>query len=195
MKTEELFIERAFNWVFVDNKKRLFLICLIVYLIILVVFTPLVFHHGGGVASVFNDLNTYPEQDYQQLEDEIQNIQNIIVEGKGISPENLSNKNISYDISYHTSSTSEGEYEIKLSYNRAEVRCEIGKDCKKENIKIERNFETVSEYRRSEYFSFFATLLLFPFMLVTSLLLLYILFLLITLPLSLLIRAIKRSKK
>lgn len=158
-KTEErkLFIEKLIDWV-ENHKKKIWLSIFAIYIIFVIIFAIITIIANGGIQENLNLLNNYPEQKYQQIEQELQNI---VVECDGIYPEKLSNDSIKYDISYKEHSDFEGEYTITLT-DDVTITGTIGKDFKKEDLIIEREYKTESEYRRNQYVSAFVGTTLIP---------------------------------
>lgn len=140
-----------------NNKKLMWIIRISLYIVFVIIFIIITINMNGGIQNYIHNLNYYPEQEYSQLEQEVQNI---IVESDGIYPEKLSNDSIYYDISYKKSSDFEGQYTIKL-IDDATVTATIGEDLKKENLIIEREYES-AEYRRNQYVSDITGTLLIP---------------------------------
>lgn len=158
-KTEErkLIIEKLSDWV--DNhKKKIWLSVSAIYVIFVIVFAMIVINANGGIQAIKHSLNDYPEQKYQQIEQEMQNI---IVEKDGIYPEELSNDSIKYEIVYEEQSNSEGKYTITLTGD-VTITGTIEKDFDKEDLKIEREYETESEYRKNQYVGFIVPIILIP---------------------------------
>jgi len=160
-KTEEknYLSYKILEWV----RKKFWRIASVLYAILVIVCTIITINMNGGIQEVLHILNDYPEQEYQQLEQELQSI---IVECDGIYPQKLSVNSIKYDISYKEHSDFKGEYTIELTGNKARVTATIGKDLKKEDLTIERNYKTESDYRRGNYRSIFIALLLMPIFLI-----------------------------
>ncbi len=158
-KTEErkLFSDKLLNWV-ENHKKKIWLSTFAIYIIFVIIFAIITINMNGGIQTTLHLLNDYPEQKYQQLEQELQNI---VVENDGIYPEELSNDSIKYDISYKEQSDSEGRYTIILT-DEVTITGTIGKDFKKEDLIIEREYKTESEYRKNQYFSTIAGIVLIP---------------------------------
>ena len=151
-KTEEkkLLSTEIVNWIKnANNRKKMWGIAFAVYGIIVIVFSILTIIANGGLQESIHILNDYPEQEYQELEDILRDI---VVETDGIYPENLPNDSIKYDVSYKENSSFEGKYTITLT-DKVKITGTIGKDFKKENLIIEREYETASEYRRQQYVS------------------------------------------
>lgn len=158
-KTEErkLFSDKVSGWV--DNhKKKMWLSTFAIYIIIVIIFAIITINMNGGIQTTLHLMNDYPEQKYQQLEQELQNI---VVENDGIYPEELSNDSIKYDISYKEHSNSTGKYTITLT-DEVTVTGTIGKDFKKENLIIEREYKTENEYRKNQYVPTIAGIVLIP---------------------------------
>lgn len=141
------------------HKKILWLICSIVYIISVIAFTILIVDVNGGPEEFWHSLNYYPEQEYQQLEQEMHNI---IVEGDGIYPERLSNGDIKHDITYRETESSEGEYKIILKSDNVTVTGTIKEDLKKEYLIIERKHETENEYKKEQYVPTVMGILILP---------------------------------
>lgn len=158
-KTEErkLFSDKVSNWM--DNHKKKIRLCIFaIYIILVIIFAIIIINMNGGIQTTLHLMNDYPEQKYQQLEHELQNI---VVESDGIYPEELSNDSIKYDISYKEQYNSEGKYTIMLT-DDVTITGTIGKDFKKENMIIEREYETEGEYRKQQYVSTIAGIVLIP---------------------------------
>lgn len=139
-KTEERkpFIEKVNDWVS-NHKKKIRLSAIVIYIISVTIGAIIDINLNGGIQEPLD----YPEQQYQQLEQELKNI---IVEGDGIYTEELSNDSIKYDISYKEQPDSEGKYTITLT-DDVTISGTIGKKLKKEDLIIEREYKTESEYR------------------------------------------------
>ena len=178
-KTEErkLFSDKVSNWV--DNhKKKIWLTTFAIYIICVIIFAIITINMSGGIQTTLHLLNDYPEQKYQQLEQELRNI---VVEGDGIYPEELSNDSIKYVISYKEQSNSEGKYTIKLT-DEVTITGTIGTDFKKEDLIIERQYKTESEYRKNQYVPTIVGIVvipIFPFFFIA--LIIYVLFVIIIL--------------
>lgn len=158
-KTEErkVFSDKVSNWV--DNhKKKIRLSIFAIYIIFVIIFSIITINMNGGIQTSLHLMNDYPKQQYQQLEQELQNI---VVENDGIYPEELSNDSIKYDISYKEQSNYEGKYTITLT-DDVTITGTIGKDFNKEDLIIEREYKTESEYRRQQYVSTIAGIVLIP---------------------------------
>lgn len=140
-----------------NNKKLMWIIRISLYIVFVIIFIIITINMNGGIQNCIHNLNYYPEQEYSQLEQEVQNI---IVESDGIYPEKLSNDSIYYEISYKKSSDFEGQYTIKL-IDDVTVTATIGEDLKKANLIIEREYES-AEYRRNQYVSDITGTLLIP---------------------------------
>lgn len=149
-KTEEkkLLSMKISNWI-VNNRKKMWGITFAIYGIIVIIFAILTIIANGGLQESLYLLNDYPEQEYQELEEILRDI---VVECDGIYPEKLPNDSIKYDVSYKEHSNFEGKYTITLT-DDVTITGTIGKDFKKENLIIEREYETESEYRRQQYVS------------------------------------------
>ena len=155
-KTEEreFLCEKLHNWA-VNHKKKIWLST---YVIFIIAFAIIIIIGNGGIQATVHSLNDYPEEKYQELEQELQNI---VVERDGIYPEELSNDSIKYEIVYKETSNSEGKYTITLT-DGATVTGTIGKDLKKEDLIIEREYKTKRAYRADMYSILFFGLLTIP---------------------------------
>ena len=158
-KTEErkFFIDKVSGRVN-NHKKKMWLSAFAIYIIFVIIFAIIIINMNGGIQIILHIMNDYPEQKYQQLEQELQNI---VVESDGIYPEKLSNDSIKSDISYKEQSDSTGKYTITLT-DDVTVTGTIGKDFKKENLIIEREYKTENEYRKNQYVTTIAGLVLIP---------------------------------
>lgn len=163
-KTEErkLFSDKISDWVG-NHKKKIRLSFFAIYIIFVIIFAIITVNMNGGIQTTLHLMNDYPEQKYQQLEQELKNI---VVESDGIYPEELSNDSIKYNISYKEQSNSEGKYTITLT-DDVTVTGTIGKDLNKENLIIEREYETESEYRKQKYVITIARIVLIPIFLIS----------------------------
>lgn len=141
-----------------NHKKLIYLIAFILYSILAIAFVISIVNGNGGMQATLHGMNDYPEQEYRQLEQELQNI---IVENVGIYPEKLSKDNIRYNISYEQYNDFEGEYKVELT-DTVTVTATIGKDLKKEDLKIERGNKTEKEYRRSQWLPMIVGIILIP---------------------------------
>lgn len=65
------------------------------------------------------------------------------------------------DISYKEQSNSEGKYTITLT-DEVTITGTIGKDFKKEDLIIEREYKTESEYRKNQYIQTITGIVLIP---------------------------------
>lgn len=155
MEKMKIFSVKVSNWL---NKHKKKIRLLLYYIISVIISTIIIIDMRGGIQATLHLMNDYPEQKYQQLEQELQNI---LVESDGIYPEELSNDSIKYDISYMEQNNSEGKYTITL-IDDVTITGTIGKDFKKEDLIIEREYETESEYRKQQYVSTIAIILLIP---------------------------------
>lgn len=155
-KTEErkFFSDKLFSWI-VYHKKNIWLSSFAIYIILVIIFVIITINMNGGIQSTLDVLNDYPEQKYQQLEQEMQNI---VVDLHGIYPAKLSSDSIKFHILYNNS---EGKYIITLT-DEVTITGTIGKDFKKEEMIIEREYQTASEYRKHQYFSTIYLILLIP---------------------------------
>lgn len=163
--------EKLVDWS--GNHKKLFwLINFMLYSISVIAFVIITVNANGGMQATLHVLNDYPEQEYQRLEQELQNI---IVEDDGIYPEKLSKDDIRYSISYKEYNDLEGEYEVELTDTET-ITATIGKDLKKEDLKIERERKTENEYRRWRWLVEIVEIILLPAM---AFCILYIIILLI----------------
>ena len=158
-KTEErkFFGDKVSDWRN-NHIKKIWLSVFAIYIIFVIIFAIITVNMNGGIQTTLHLMNDYPEQKYQQLEQELQNI---VVESDGIYPEELSNDSIKYDISYKEQSNSAGKYTITLT-DEVTVTGTIGKDFKKENLIIEREYKTENEYRKKQYVSTIAGIVLMP---------------------------------
>lgn len=158
-KTEErkLFSDKVSDWVG-NHKKKIWLSVFAIYIIFVIIFAIITINMNGGIQTTLHLMNDYPEQKYQQLEKEMKNI---VVEGDGIYPEELSNAYIKYDISYKERSNSEGKYTITLT-DEVTITGTIGKDFNKEDLIIEREYKTESDYRKQQYVSTITGIVLIP---------------------------------
>ena len=154
-KTEErnLFSDKISHWVG-SHKKKVWVSISAIYIIFVIIFSIIIINNtNGGIQAIQSFMNDYPEQEYQQLEQELKNI---VVESDGIYPAELSNDSIQYDISY-----SEGKYTITLTDDVTTITGTIiGNDFKKEDLIIEREYKTEGEYRICHYLSNIAAILL-----------------------------------
>ena len=141
-----------------NHKKKIWLCTSVLYVIFVIIFAIITINRSGGIQSILHLLNDYPEQKYQQLEQELQNI---VHESDGIYIEELSSNSIKYYISYNEQSNSAGKYTIKLT-DEVTITGTIGKDFKKENLIIEREYETEREYRKQQYISITMVITLVP---------------------------------
>ena len=177
-KTEKrkLFSERVFDYV--DNhQKKFWLSIFAIYIIFVIIFSILTIYANGGIEKNLSLLNDYPEQQYQQLEQELQNI---VVENDGIYPEKLSNDSIQYDILYEEHSDYEGKYIITLT-DDVTVTGTIEKNLNKKDLIIEREYKTQNEYRKSQYVSAILGTALIPVLILCFIfMILLILFLIIS---------------
>lgn len=155
MEKMKIFSVKVSNWL---NKHKKKIRLLLYYIISVIISAIIIIDMRGGIQATLHLMNDYPEQKYQQLEQELQNI---LVESDGIYPEELSNDSIKYDISYMEQNNSEGKYTITL-IDDVTITGTIGKDFKKEDLIIEREYETESEYRKQQYVSTIAIILLIP---------------------------------
>ncbi len=145
---KEYLSDKLEKWKY-NHKIMIRLIVFTLYIIFVISLAIILVNLNGGMQSTLHVLNDYPEQEYKQLEQELQNI---IVEKDGIYPDKLSKDDIRYDISYHEYNNFEGEYNIELT-DSVTVTATIGKDLKKESLEIKREEETENEYRRSQWSS------------------------------------------
>ena len=178
-KTEErkFFSDKVYAWKG-NHIKKICLSVFAIYIIFVIIFAIITVNMNGGIQTTLHLMNDYPEQKYQQLEQELQNI---VVESDGIYPEELSNDSIKYDISYKEQSNSAGKYTITLT-DEVTVTGTIGKDFKKENLIIERGYKTENEYRKNRYVSVIAGIVLIPiFPILFIILIIEVIFLIINL--------------
>ena len=191
-KTEEikLFTDKVVN-VLVNHKKVIRLINCAVYVIFVIIFTMITIYANGGIQSTMHLLNDYPEQKYQQLETEMRNI---VVEREGIYPEELSKDSIYYEISYKESSNSEGKYTITLT-DDVTITGTIGKHFDKEDLKIEREYETESDYRKNRYVPAIVLIILIPLLALAVIILFLNLLLLIIFIIEILVKLCISHKK
>ena len=142
-KTEEKrnFADKILEWE-KNNLKKIWIICSILFFIGLVCTYILMVIDSGGFKAHYKDLFIYPEQKYEQLEKEVQNV---IVEGKGIYPERLSRDDINYEITYEQSTFEGGYYTITLT-DYISVTATVDKKYNKDSIKIDRDLKTKSDY-------------------------------------------------
>lgn len=158
MKKGKLFSEKLVN--LVDNGTKInWIIISALYFIFVIVFAIIVVNANGGFRQISHAINNYPEQEYLHLEEELQNI---IVENDGIYPQKLSGDSVKYDLSYKETSDSEGKYTIVLSKDSVTITGTISRDLKKENLVIEREYGTGSEYKKQTLIHFIAGQLLLP---------------------------------
>ena len=133
-----------------NHKKKIWLCTSVLYVIFVIIFAIITINRSGGIQSIL--------QKYQQLEQELQNI---VHESDGIYIEELSSNSIKYYISYNEQSNSAGKYTIKLT-DEVTITGTIGKDFKKENLIIEREYETEREYRKQQYISITMVITIVP---------------------------------
>lgn len=174
-----------------NHRKKIWLCTSIVYVIFVIIFAIITINANGGMQTSIHLLNDYPEQKYQQLEQELQNI---VHENDGIYIKELSSDSIKYDISYKEQSNSEGKYTITLT-DDVTITGTIGKDFKKENLIIEREYETESEYRKQQYVSAILGITLIPVILICFINLIFCLFFLLIIIMEFLIKYFRKISK
>ena len=160
--------KKILEWV-INHKKN---ICLNLYIVLVMIFTMAITDECGGIQATIDFLNYYPEQEYQQLEEELRNM---IVEGEEVDPKKLSRDSLEYEISYKINSDNEGMYAITLSETLTEdlvtITGEVGKTLKKEELKIERDFEKASEYILTKYVAVIFAILLMSLIMLAAIIL------------------------
>lgn len=191
-KTEEkkFFSDIYVSWI-ENHRKKIWLCTSITYVIFVIIFAIITINATGGIQASLHILNDYPEQEYQQLEQELQNI---VLENDGIYIEELSNGSIKYDISYKEQSNSAGTYTITLT-DDVTITGTIGKDFKKENLIIEREYETENEYRKQQYASAILGITLIPVILICFINLIFCFFFLLIIIIEFLIKYFRKISK
>ena len=191
-KTEEkkFFSDIYVSWI-KNHRKKIWLCTSAIYVIFVIIFAIITIKANGGIQASLHLLNDYPEQEYQQLEQELQNI---VLENDGIYIEELSNDSIKYDISYKEQSNSAGTYTITLT-DDVTITGTIGKDFKKEDLIIEREYETENEYRKQQYVSAVLGITLIPVTLICFINLFFCFFFLLIIIIEFLIKYFRKISK